>query len=266
MTTVTSLDSDKILTWIDKGYLNRQLKLHIFAKIKSTNAFLKAITSNQGIDVCCAEQQTQGRGRLNREWHSPKSANIYFSYRFVMPAATNNISALSLVTGLTIIEVLESLNIIDDIKIKWPNDIYWQHKKLSGILIESTQLSNNNISIVIGIGLNVNSSYKEQKDKPWASLFDICGQEFDRNLIIAKLIDKLTFNIMILQQNGFSYFQEQWQAIDYLYAKEITIKHFAREITGICYGVDTSGNLLLISSDGSRHCLNYGEASIKKMP
>ena len=261
-----SLDSDKILENIHDIELKNQLKLHIFPKIKSTNLFLKAITNNQGIDICCAEQQTQGRGRLNREWHSPKSENIYFSYRLVIPKVINNLSAISLVTGLAIIEVLKSLNILNDIQIKWPNDIYWRGKKLAGILIESNQLPEKHISIVIGVGLNVNSSFSEQLDKPWASLFDICGQQLDRNIIIAKLICKLTTNINILQDKGFANFLDAWQKVDYLYNKDITVKHFENELSGVCKGVDSAGNLMLVDNDGVQHKLNYGEASIKKMP
>lgn len=261
-----SLDNDKILANIQDYDLARQLKMHVFTKIKSTNSFLKTITREYGIDICCAEQQNQGRGRLNRKWHSPKSENIYLSYRFVVHNISSKISAISLVTGLAIIETLKSFNIINDIKIKWPNDIYWQNKKLAGILIESTQLPEKKISVVIGIGLNVNSSFKEQIDRPWASLFDICTQKFDRNIIIAELINNLTANIRILQQDGFQQFLEQWQKVDYLYTKDITVKHFNSELTGICAGVDPTGNLILNSLDGSQHILNYGETSIKKMP
>lgn len=260
---MTLLNKDKILAKINDAKLKNQLNFHIFTVIGSTNSFLKELAPSTKIEICCAEQQTNGRGRLNRTWHSPYAENIYFSCRYCLPANTENISALSLVTGLTIIDVLKKY--CQNLQIKWPNDIYWQNKKLAGILIESNHVKNNCINLTIGIGININSDLHLQADKPWISLFNINQQKYDRNVIIASLIAKLDQNLHRLIKNSFQIFQQQWQQHDYLFAKELLITNADQQTSGTCLGVNSNGNLILTTKNGAKTYINCGEASIKKM-
>src|SRR3990167_1780942 len=121
---------------LKKLNVNIPLQLHLFDSIDSTNRFLKDLIPNNGIDVCCAESQTHGRGRFGRTWYSPFGENIYFSIRWHFNRPFSQLSGLSLVVSMAIMAVLQDLN-IQGVQIKWPNDLLWQDKKLCGSLIEA---------------------------------------------------------------------------------------------------------------------------------
>ena len=108
--------------------------------------------------------------------------------------------------GLAIRDTLSELYDIDS-KIKWPNDIFFDHKKFCGVLIE-TKYENNLLKIVIGIGINVFMHSNEQIDQDWTSLKLIDGEKsFDRNLIIGKLTSKILDYSRTYEKYGFSHFQ-----------------------------------------------------------
>lgn len=258
------INKKTILDNIASSALKEQLSIHVFSKIDSTNSFLKELNPSSKIEICLAEQQTKGRGRLNRVWHSPSAENIYFSCRYRLPNNIANLSVLSLVTGLTIIDVLKEY--CPTLQIKWPNDIYWQNQKLAGILIESIHTKNKFINVIIGIGLNINSDLQDQLNINWVSLYDINRIRYDRNIIISSLISKLDISLNKLITYGFEIFQKKWQEYDYLFAKEIVVENIAQEITGTCLGIDHTGKLILQKQDGIKVYINQGEASIKKMP
>lgn len=105
----------------------------VFDEINSTNAYLLEHyqTFEQG-SVCLAETQTAGRGRRGRTWFSPESQNLYFSILWhYKQEELDNLPALSLVVSLIIAEALQAQN-VQDIQIKWPNDVYYQGKKWVG--------------------------------------------------------------------------------------------------------------------------------------
>src|SRR6185437_11003197 len=167
------LDKDQIQDELEKQGFILPYNLHVLQSIDSTNRYLKKFPPSSKLKICVAEEQTQGRGRFGRHWHSPFGENIYLSTRWNLQCALNKISGLSLVTSLAIVDALKQVNISNGIKIKWPNDVLWGVHKLCGSLIES--VSNGLNQIVIGIGLNVNSDTEKHQlpDKSWCSLFEI---------------------------------------------------------------------------------------------
>ncbi|MDP3561256.1 MAG: biotin--[acetyl-CoA-carboxylase] ligase [Legionellaceae bacterium] len=261
------LSETKIRQLLSNDQIQHSLAIHVFDSINSTNRYLKELPREYKVDLCCAETQTQGRGRFAREWFSPFGENIYCSTRWNLGKNPADLSALSLVTGLAVIATLNELDIADNIAIKWPNDLIWQDKKLCGVLIESFKESNGEIIVIIGIGLNVNSStHKEtiqaQLDRPWCSLLEITKQSWDRNLIIAKLIIQLEQHINRLMATGFSTFITTWEKWDYLYGKQIEGTNLLGGFQGMADGVDNSGQLILIDNNGLKHYISSGEASL----
>ena len=230
--------------------LQQITKLHIHKSVSSTNDYLKNLSSNAAIHVCCAEFQTAGRGRRSKTWFSPPNENIYCSMMIdlIMPSA--KLSALSLVIGLSVSQVLQNLNIVKDTTLKWPNDVYWQDYKLSGVLIEVVHDHKKRQKAIIGIGLNVNSEFKNNDNQAWISLKDITDNNYDRNLIIAKLINQSYANVQLLQNHGFASFKTQWRSRDYLFGKEITAWQNQTKLSGICNGLDDSAHLKLLTANG----------------
>lgn len=247
--------------------LRTALQLHVFETIDSTNQFLKVTPGLPHKTCCLAEMQTHGRGRFGRQWHSPLGENIYCSVllQLNMPAA--QLSGLSLVVSLAMQEVLQQQT-SEDIKIKWPNDLMWRDRKLAGTLIEllaeSPATNHSETKVIIGMGLNINSITDAYTalDKPWCSLRDITGHVFDRNVLIAKLIHTLTSYVSRFEHEGFSTFQSDWNARDYLKDKTVTLIQGKTYIQGIGCGVNASGYLQLEDTSGTRHVCASGDATI----
>lgn len=184
------LNKQKILSEIKSPSIRKKCHIEIFKSIPSTQDVLKN-DARSIINICLAEQQTAGKGRMGRYWHSPFGENIYFScvWKFRQPA--NELLGLSRIVGLSVISVLESLG-IKNATIKWPNDILINQKKCAGILIETKSESKDASLAIIGIGMNVNMKSEENKiDQPWTSLFKETNHNHDRNYIIARLIEHL---------------------------------------------------------------------------
>lgn len=258
------LSKTEILKWLVENGFKKPLKLHLFSSIDSTNTYLKTLPISTEIEICCSETQTQGRGRLGRTWHSPSEENIYCSGRWRVKDL-NKVSALSLVCSLAVIDVLKEFD-ITDLKIKWPNDILWNDKKLCGNLVELISENKNEYLAVIGIGLNVNSDTLKHSlpDKEWCSLYEITGIHHNRNQLISAIVCKLDSYLDKLWTYGFSIFLNEWEKYDYLKNNILEVKHHQTTIKGKACGITEQGNLILELENGARLNLNAGEVSLKK--
>lgn len=241
--------------------------LYLFNSIDSTNRFLKNYHSGLKITFCCAEQQTQGQGRFGRQWASPFGENIYFSARFEFQCSLHSLAGLSLAVSLGVLESLQDRAILADVLIKWPNDLMWHDKKLAGILIESITNEPNRTSVIIGIGININSQQSNAlASKPWCSLSQIINRvNIDRNPLIASLINHLTRTVLLFSSAGFSAFQSAWQQYDYLAQKSIIVAQRLNDIQGIAHGVNVRGELCLLDNQGHWHYLSSGETSVSRI-
>lgn len=258
-----ALNEAEIRQYIDA--LDTMIDVHLLETIDSTNRFLKHQPSNEMIQVCCSETQTQGRGRFGRAWHSPFGENIYFSARYRLHCDLGALSGLSLVSSLAVIHTLQELGFSDDLLIKWPNDILWQGRKLSGCLIE-LMTNDDAVDVILGIGINVNSNTQDHSlpDKPWCSLFDIVGKRQNRNHIIGRLITHLYLHTQRLITLGLTSFLKQWGEVDALYGQLITVSTQGTHITGQANGIDDTGRLVLIDDHHETHYLSSGETSVSE--
>lgn len=260
------LNETTIRNHLSKNAYALPIQFHLLETVDSTNRFIKEQLKCNTIDVCCAETQTQGRGRFGRHWHSPFGENIYCSIRQQIDADMPQLSGLSLVIGMAIHAALGPIATEHNIRIKWPNDLLWCSQKLSGILIEviSTQ-PGGYTDLVIGIGLNVNSTAHDEPriDKPWCSLYDITSQRFNRNILIAQLIMEVERHLHQFISQGFASFLTQWQPIDYLYHQSITVTQPTGTLSGRAQGVNEAGLLVLVDDAGVQHELSSGDTSIR---
>lgn len=232
--------------------------IYLFNAIDSTNTFLNQQDAPNYVDICCAEMQTQGRGRFGRHWHSPFAEHIYCSSRWRVTISETQLSGLPLAISLSILNALHSLNIRHDIQVKWPNDLLWRGKKLCGNLIE---MHRNPLSITIGIGLNVHNQTHEQ---PWCSLDEITGQIMDRNQLISAILNELHQTLLIFCNDGFLPFMTQWQKVDGLANQTIDVRRGNEQLRGIASGVTDQGSLILIDEHNNTHYLHSGEVTLRK--
>lgn len=264
--------SDKLTVDLIRDYCvqhdtNEALHIHIFESIDSTNDYLKKLPYQHTIDICCANTQTQGRGRLGRQWYSPPKGNIYCSMRWKVPCSLNQLPPMSIVTALAIVSAFQSLSIAQDIQVKWPNDLYWHEKKLGGILIESITETDGQPLIVIGIGLNINIqsqlAHKDSKiDRPWCSLRDITGQYWCRNLIIGAIFTHLDRFLKQYIQHGLKPLIPAWEKVDWLLGQSVrVVLSNTQSIEGIASGITETGQLRICDNQGKTHYVASGEAT-----
>jgi BirA family biotin operon repressor/biotin-[acetyl-CoA-carboxylase] ligase len=262
------LNAQRIDEALRKRGFEKNIHYHLYASIDSTNRLLKTIATSNALDICCAEMQTAGRGRFGREWFSPFGENIYFSSRWHFNGDLSSLSGLSLVVSLSVLTVLNAIGIKEHLRVKWPNDLLWLNKKLSGNLIEIIAESNGGADVVIGIGLNVNSlSDAEESDKkptiPWCSLQDITHTYHDRNALIAALIHQLDDDLTRFMVAGFQPFISSWNAVDYLKNQFVTVFHPTTPLHGKAMGVDLKGQLILLDDHRVTHYLSSGDTSLR---
>lgn len=233
----------------------------VFDEIDSTNEYLlKHHQELENGSVCLAEMQTAGRGRRGRTWYSPESENLYFSILWHYPTSdAANLPPLSLVVSLIIAESLTAEK-VEDIQIKWPNDIYYQGKKMGGILIE-TQATRSGLDLVIGIGLNLGMAKVDETvvTQAWS---DLSQYHFDRNNLVCRLAYELQKNLKIYPLVGFSYYAERWQAFDIFRNKPVKLITEAAEIHGISQGINEQGELVLKQNDDIQY-FGIGEISLR---
>lgn len=259
------LDPDQI-----KKAVSSPVELTVLESVDSTNNFLKKLGKKKHMHCCFAEHQTQGRGRLDRRWHSPFGKNIYFSCNYLFQKDVSELAGLSSTVSLAIIETLRQLDLGEEAMVKWPNDVLYNQKKISGVLIDVQAESHGITNAIIGIGLNVNMTDKDIEQfnpvltQAWTSLQSEKNINYDRNPIAALLIQNLLNYLTRFQNNGFHHFMDEWKSRDGLANKNIAIEQHGVVIDGMALGINAQGHLLLRKGDGSVHAFSSGDASILK--
>lgn len=230
--------------------------------IDSTNQYLlNRIGLLPSGSVCLAEYQAAGRGRRGRKWHSPFGTNLYLSLYWCFADGMNAITGLSLVAGIALANALTALG-AEDIKLKWPNDLYWQGRKLAGILVEMTGQVGRAAHVVIGIGLNISMVENPEIDQMWANLSQTCKKTPSKSAIACEIIERLILTLNEFEAKGFAHFIPQWQAYDHFYQQPVQVITSQQVIRGIAQGVNAQGALLL-SHHGTTQSYMAGEVSLR---
>ncbi len=259
------LNKDKILSSLSKQARLALAKVDILLECPSTNQALLEQAELQLVENCLllAESQTEGRGRRGRQWISPFASNIYMSLSYGLSLSISEMSGLSLVVAISVARALKKSG-IDNVKLKWPNDIYVEQQKLSGVLLELRGESNGPCRAVIGIGVNVNmpDAAADDIDQPWIDMRRILGQSVNRNQVVACILDELIADLKLFEGRGFSAFTQQWDKLDLLAGKAISITSRSLMDKGIARGVDTQG-ALLVEFENKVQPIYSGEVSIR---
>ncbi len=212
--------------------------------------------------VLLAETQTDGRGRHGRQWHSPPAANLYLSlgWRFRHEAP---LAALSLAVAVALWRTLGEIGVTGH-GIKWPNDLWWQGRKLGGILLELRRVAEGPWQVVIGIGLNVAMPAGDRNpiDQPWVDLASVLGRVPDRNRVAAQILAGLVGLLEDQARLGMAAWLDDWHQADLLRDRRIRVSDPAGAHHGIARGIDESGALRLETPGGMR-LLHAGEVSVR---
>jgi len=234
---------------LDENVIRSQLKqgkVTVLPVIDSTNQYLlDRINELNSGDSCVAEYQQAGRGRRGRKWFSPFGANLYLSMFWRLEQGPAAAIGLSLVIGIVIAEVLHSLG-ADKVRVKWPNDLYLNDRKLAGILVEMTGKTGDAAQIVIGAGLNMvmRNVQADVVNQGWITLQE-AGVTIDRNILAVRLIKELRQSLTLFEQEGLSPFLGRWEKLDNFIHRPVKLIIGDKEIFGTSRGINAQGALLL---------------------
>ncbi|MBV6695380.1 bifunctional biotin--[acetyl-CoA-carboxylase] ligase/biotin operon repressor BirA [Serratia quinivorans] len=238
-------------------------RVTVLPVVDSTNQYLlDRITELQSGDACVAEYQQAGRGRRGRQWISPFGANLYLSMFWRLDQGPAAAMGLSLVIGIVMAEVLKDLG-AQDVRVKWPNDLYLNDRKLAGILVELTGKTGDAAQLVIGAGINLamRETNANAINQGWINLQE-AGINIDRNELAATLLNELRQSLRQFEIDGLAPFIARWRALDNFIDRPVKLLIGEQQIFGIARGIDQQGALLL-DQDGVIKPFIGGEISLR---
>ena len=218
----------------------------------STNSLLREWLEQEPLptgSVIVADFQTAGRGQVGNVWESERGKNLTFSlvlYPQALPV--NQQFLISQIAALSVKETLDAYT--EGISIKWPNDIYWQDKKICGMLIENDLSGHNLLRSIIGIGINLNQTiFRGDAPNP-VSLWQIVKQEVDREVVLRQFLSRFeAYNQTLLSGEKALIHTRYMEA---LYWREGYHPYADAKgaFSARIYGIEPTGHLLLQSTDG----------------
>ena len=237
------------------------MNLFFLEEIDSTNKYAKEhICDFENMSLVYTDNQTNGRGRLGRKWSYGGRDNIYASLILkpsdVMQELYSNLTQYLCVV---LCEVFEEYGIVP--KIKWPNDIQVNGKKISGILAESVIESGKLQGLVLGFGINLNASedFLNKIDQPATSLSKETGHKINRDEFLKKLSDRFCLRYDNFIKEGFLLIREDYKERANFLNKPVTVRIFDKKISGIAEDVLESGALSLVDENKEIHVLLIGD-------
>ena len=259
------LDSDLILADLNATTRAQLAAIEIHDSLDSTNHYLYELARKkpESGHVVIAEHQQAGRGRRGRNWVSPFAQNLYLSLLWRFDFALARLSGLSLMVAVAVARALHRIAAIEP-ELKWPNDILFGGRKLSGILLEVQAESEGPCTAVIGIGVNVAmpATAAENIDQPWIDLSSASGRPISRNILSSAILDELVTALAAFTESGLKTFMSDWQRWDGVAGKSVRLIFTDHEIRGEVQGIDEQGALLLKNQNGL-HRYQMGEISLR---
>ena len=243
------------------------LHVEVAAVVDSTNTRLLDADPAHDPQALLAELQTAGRGRRGRQWSSPFGANLYLSIAWSWPVWPRQLTALSLAVGVASAGVLERFG-LDDVRLKWPNDLLVGSRKLGGILIEHRGEAGAGCRVVVGIGLNLHMAAGQAATvtQPWINLAEALQQRGrpmpSRNALARGLLEALHRCLQQYADRGFDAVAADWNRYDLTRDAAVRIINGEQVTDGIGRGVDADGALLVDTVSG-RQRLHAGEVSLR---
>lgn len=205
--------------------------------------------------VVIAEEQTAGRGRMARPWHSPKYTGVWMSVILRPDLLPQKAPQLTLIVAVAVVQAIEELTTLHP-QIKWPNDLLINGKKITGILTEMQAESDRINSVIIGIGMNVNQekdSYPEELRSIATSLLIETGNKVNRAELIRQVLSKLEHLYDLYLQEGFYPIKILWESYAISIGKMITARMLQGNIYGKALGITDDGVLIMEDEQGKIH-------------
>jgi len=224
-------------------------------EVDSTNSWMLRQPDIDGL-CCITNHQIAGKGRQGRKWTDGKGGSILMSMGW--EAGIAQCTGVSLVAGLAVIRSLDELG-IDRVRLKWPNDILFEARKLGGILVEKT-----GSRMVIGLGLNYRLDESSMLDigQPCTDITSI-GVQCDADELLLGILRNMGEMITDCLTTGFTGYVDYWNSLDEFGGCLAEVRMGQDVVFGIERGVDESGALRIETDDGIQ-TIHSGNVSLRR--
>ncbi|MCG8431549.1 MAG: biotin--[acetyl-CoA-carboxylase] ligase [Candidatus Omnitrophica bacterium] len=256
---------DRLFTFEVKHNLNTQFvgrRIRYFDRVASTmDAAVRAghEGSPEGT-VIIAESQSKGRGRLGRQWVSPKYKGIYLSVILRPRIMPSEASILTLIAAVSLCDVIKEETGLEA-RIKWPNDILLGRKKVGGILTELNGEMDRVHFVVIGIGINVNSD-KRALAAGATSLKEQCRHRVGRLSLLQAVLRQLEKDYLVYGRGGVESLCERWREHSLTLGRRVRVVSRREEIDGEAVDIESDGGLLIRQDSGVTRKVTSGDVSL----
>jgi BirA family biotin operon repressor/biotin-[acetyl-CoA-carboxylase] ligase len=239
--------------------------VHYLERTESTNDVGQALARGGAAEgtVVIAEQQTRGRGRLGRSWLSPPFRNLYLSLVLRPAIPLGRAPQVALVAGLAVADAVSEW--AADAALKWPNDVLIASRKVAGILAE---LDAGNAAvgfIILGIGVNLNSSTDDFPPELRERAVALCaatGVPVDRVTFTNRLLSRLEERYDAFLQHGFAALRPAWERLSCLTGRHVQIDDGGRRYEGLVIGMRDDGSLRLVDAAQRESAVVAGDVTV----
>ncbi len=254
---------------LDTQIIGREV--YYFPSTDSTNREAKILAYKKVPDgtVAVAEEQTGGKGRLNRDFYSPRGKGIWFSLVLRPKLVPSDAPKCTLLAAVAIAHAMDRFGL--RAQIKWPNDLMFDGRKLVGILTELSAEMSRITYIVLGIGINVNITREEfptELRNTATSLMEMAGEKISRIKFLRAVLeefDKLYVDITNEPKGGFMRMLDEWRRYNITLGKPVRVitASTGEYFNGIARDIDADG-ALLVETDGGLERVFAGDVSIRE--
>jgi BirA family biotin operon repressor/biotin-[acetyl-CoA-carboxylase] ligase len=258
------LNAAKLMTGMETKTFGRVLR--IYDEVDSTQNIAHGLVRQGEAEgtLVLAEQQNAGRGRMGRNWFSPKGKGIWMSLILKPTIAMQFTPQLTLLAAVALCRAIQAY-VPHQVGIKWPNDLLIRGRKVSGILLESSAEDERLNYVIVGMGISANltaEDYPEELRLKATSLLLEIGQPVDREQLICDILLQLEKLMELYIQQGFAPIRTLWEALTISLHKPIRIQTSKGWIEGIADSIDEMGALMITQLDGQSLKLYSGDIEL----
>ena len=229
-----------------------RFQIHHHETVSSTNDLLKAMTGAPEFTVIVADEQTAGRGRRSRSWHSSAGDGLYLSLLLCPRNEKARLSLLSLAAAISVAETIREIP-VRGVDIKWPNDLLLRGRKWCGILSEMQADRDDIHYVVVGIGINVNHcDFPEELGQRATSLRIEGKQTYSRVAVLCEFLLRFELLYDDLQRGSHATVLQRWvDRSSFAFGKQVMVDlGNGKKLEGHTTGLSELGNLKVKLADG----------------
>jgi BirA family biotin operon repressor/biotin-[acetyl-CoA-carboxylase] ligase len=261
---VEEIDLQKVAAHLRRAQIGK--RIISLKSVSSTNdvAWEEAEKGAPEGTVVVAEEQTAGRGRLSRRWHSPPGLGIWMSVVLRPQVRLEMAPGLTLCASVAVAKAVRSLYPVS-VSLKWPNDVMVKGRKLCGILTEMKALRGNVNFVICGVGMNVNQTPEDLPAELRGRAISIMmatGKRADRARLLVAILGQLEKQYCEFCREGVASCLDEWRSMCPLLGKRVRIKGRREAVEGIFFNIDDNGALVLRLDSGIHRNFLAGDVEL----